>query len=368
MHVADGHAQPDFFGLEPRRPLVGLERLLLAHQPRRHGGDGDPALRVLRLDLHQVACGCVRLLEPPERQQRRPEPAPRERQVCGLFQGMTQQPLGIAGLVGRERERREPAQRRRRDSDRPAGCPERCLRAFLRSSATSAAVACLDALPLRIRRAARARRRRARLHTARGRRVHRRRRARRDDGAASSPAPAAPPRAPARHDRRAGRRAPGPRARAAKSGTRASSALERARCSRRVLSCSSSATPSSHRQFTSPGTCASSARSQRSAVAARPARRAACAWRRLSSNAAWRRSRSRCACTGRGSDAAQFAPACRRASGYTARRTRRTGARAPPNENRPSGEAIVHVIRLLPVLIAIARPAHSRSRPGPAAP
>jgi len=51
LHVADGHSQPAFSGAKPRCLLVGLERLLLAHEPRPHRGERGPAEGVLRLNL-----------------------------------------------------------------------------------------------------------------------------------------------------------------------------------------------------------------------------------------------------------------------------------------------------------------------------
>ena len=101
-HVADGHQQSHVARLVLRRALVGLERLLLAHEPRRHRGRGDPALRAFGLDLHEAARGRVRLLHPTERQQRSPESAVRERQVLALPQRVAQQPLGIPGYVRRK--------------------------------------------------------------------------------------------------------------------------------------------------------------------------------------------------------------------------------------------------------------------------
>ncbi len=73
MNVADGHSQPNFLGLKPRRPFVGLERLFVAHEPRRHGCERDPALRVLGLNLEQSARSGRRLLEASERRERLPK-------------------------------------------------------------------------------------------------------------------------------------------------------------------------------------------------------------------------------------------------------------------------------------------------------
>ena len=110
LHVADGHPHPHFPRLPARRLLVRLERLLLAQQPARRGRDRDPGFRVIRLDLGQALRGGVRFFEAPECQQCRHQPAPGEGGVRALGHGVTQQALGIFGLVDRQGERREPAQ------------------------------------------------------------------------------------------------------------------------------------------------------------------------------------------------------------------------------------------------------------------
>src|SRR6185437_16284632 len=63
VNVADGHAQTNFLGLKLRRPFVGLERLILAHEPRRHAAERNPALRVFRLNFEQTARSGLRFLE-----------------------------------------------------------------------------------------------------------------------------------------------------------------------------------------------------------------------------------------------------------------------------------------------------------------
>ncbi len=112
VDVADGQPQPHFFRFEPRRLLVGLESPLLAHEPRRHRTDRDPGLWVFRLDFEQTACSRLSLLETPQRHERLPHSPPCQRMVRRLPQRMTKQALGIAGLVGRERECGKTAQRR----------------------------------------------------------------------------------------------------------------------------------------------------------------------------------------------------------------------------------------------------------------
>ena len=112
LHVANGHAQPNSLRLKPRRLLVGREGLLLAHELRRHGGNRDPALGVIGLHLDQAPRRCFRLREASERREREPHSSPGERMVCGLLQGMTQQPLGIQCLVSFERQGRKTAQGR----------------------------------------------------------------------------------------------------------------------------------------------------------------------------------------------------------------------------------------------------------------
>ena len=99
-----------------------------------------------------------------------------------------------------------------REPDRLAGCHERCalrfpdrLRPARRLLPPPAAAADHSA--------ALARRPRARPRTVQDRPVHQRRPARREGGAALSPAPAAPARAPARPGHCAGKRAPDPHAR-----------------------------------------------------------------------------------------------------------------------------------------------------------
>ena len=57
--------------------------------------DGDPALRILGLDLDQTARAASGLLEASERQQRLAESPPGQRMVRGLLEGMAQQALGI---------------------------------------------------------------------------------------------------------------------------------------------------------------------------------------------------------------------------------------------------------------------------------
>ena len=66
--------------------------------------DGDPALWVFGLNLDEIPRRRFRLPEASERRERQPEPSPCERMVCGLFQGMTQQPLGVVSPVNRERQ------------------------------------------------------------------------------------------------------------------------------------------------------------------------------------------------------------------------------------------------------------------------
>ncbi len=100
--MTDRHAQPHLPGLEARRALVGFEGVLLAHEPYRHLRDRDPGLRIVRLDLRHVPRGRVGLVEAAEREQRRGETAPRERQMRGLAERVAQQPLGIRGHVSLE--------------------------------------------------------------------------------------------------------------------------------------------------------------------------------------------------------------------------------------------------------------------------
>ena len=246
-------------------------------------GDRDPGLRVFRLDLQQAPRGLLGLL-PARPSASAPARARATRAACArlCLQRMAQQALGIArpcrrsarrpparhsaatwlgsslqdcrkSLLGRACDRRPPAPRW---PPRCVPAPDRSTRA--RSKAMRASAYCS----------------RSTSSVAVG-----------QPGAVvvrhASRAPAAPPRAPAPRARRAGRRAPGPRARRRSPGALAQARSSVARLSS-ILSWSRSATPSSHRQLSSSGACAASARSHRSAVAARPARSAACACRRAS--------------------------------------------------------------------------------------
>ena len=111
VHVADGQAQAYFVRLEPRGVLVSFERFLLPQQPRCDARDRDPGLRVFGLDLQHMAGGGLGLLGATQGEERRTEPPPRQRHVLGLFECMTQQPLGVPGYVSGQRERRKPDQR-----------------------------------------------------------------------------------------------------------------------------------------------------------------------------------------------------------------------------------------------------------------
>jgi hypothetical protein len=103
MDVAHDHRQPHFIRLELRRPFVGLERLFVAHEARRHRAQGQPSIGVFRLDRHQTAGGSIRLLEAPELHQGLSDFSPDQRMVCGLLQGVVEQPLGIPRFVSRDR-------------------------------------------------------------------------------------------------------------------------------------------------------------------------------------------------------------------------------------------------------------------------
>jgi len=111
--MADRGVQADLARLEPRGLLICRERFFLSHEPRRRRSGRNPALRILGLDRPQVARRCLGLGQPPERQQRRSKSAPSERQVRGLSDRMAQQALGVCRHVRGERQRGEPAQRRR---------------------------------------------------------------------------------------------------------------------------------------------------------------------------------------------------------------------------------------------------------------
>src|SRR6185437_13293805 len=78
------------------------------HRPQR-----GPVLRVLRLELHEVAENLFRLAQPLRRQKGMTPRPPHERMVSGMAAGMAQQPLGIPCLPAPDghgcetRERRE---------------------------------------------------------------------------------------------------------------------------------------------------------------------------------------------------------------------------------------------------------------------
>ena len=83
--MANGHAQPNPLRLKPRRLLIGREGLFLAHELCRHGGNRDPALGVIGLNLDQAPRRRIRLREAPLRREREPHSSPCERMVCGLL-------------------------------------------------------------------------------------------------------------------------------------------------------------------------------------------------------------------------------------------------------------------------------------------
>ena len=110
LHVADRQTQSRVRRRKLCCPLVRRECFVLPHQPGRHARDGDPGLGIFRLYLHYVARGGERFFEPSLRKQRLRESPPRERAVRGLPEGMTEQPLRVAGHVGGQRQRREPGE------------------------------------------------------------------------------------------------------------------------------------------------------------------------------------------------------------------------------------------------------------------
>ena len=271
------------FGFRRSGVLVGLERVLLTHQANRDGSPGDPGLRVLRLDLHQIPRDRIRFFQTTEGQQRRSQFPPGERDVCGLLEGMTQQAFGVVGLVGRQRERRKPDQR--------GDVPRIYLQDFAKHTLGALAVVCqhrsrgfFDVWSVRIGQPGTLKRDARVRHTAPGRPAHRRMPATPNDDVASSPVPAAPLREPARPGPLADRHAPDRHARS-RNRVRPRARVRVGRCRQRACSWSSSAAPSNHCVLSSEGACVASARSTRSAVAARPARSARCAWRRVSSKA-----------------------------------------------------------------------------------
>ena len=111
LQVSDGDAQPRLIRFEQRRALVGVERLLLPQHSRGDGGDRDPGLRAIRLDLLEISHSRLRLLEAPESHQRGPEPAIGQRDVGGLPQSVAQQSLGFGRTIGTQGERRKSAKR-----------------------------------------------------------------------------------------------------------------------------------------------------------------------------------------------------------------------------------------------------------------
>ena len=219
-------------GLQQRRPLVGLERLLPDAAAR---VEADASViqdcRIVRLDAGSDGARPPRPPRAcPSGLQCRTQPAPDERQVRRLPQRMAQQALGIVGHVGRQRQRRESAQGGHVARIRLQDLAEHASRSSRRSSASSAAAGLFDALPVRIGTAARARRRRARRRTAPGRPAHRRRPSRRDDGAGSASSTRrtcsrASPRPGPRHGRRARDRRARRRTRAPAPAGRSSSAM-----------------------------------------------------------------------------------------------------------------------------------------------
>ena len=109
--MSDGDAQPRLIRFQQCRALVRVERLLLPQHSRGDGGDRDPGLRAIRLDLLEISHSRLRLLEAPESHQRGPEPAIGQRHVGGLPQGVAQESLGFGRTIGTQGERRKSAKR-----------------------------------------------------------------------------------------------------------------------------------------------------------------------------------------------------------------------------------------------------------------